>query len=105
MGYLLYDMGSHRAIYNDIAARTSVFFRPWQKNSLGQGRALGPALGNFLASEEKNLCFGAISLYIALRDPIYTLHIYIIPMKHFVINGAAADFPFFLVSFVSGRKN
>ena len=47
-------MGSRRAIYNDIAASTSVFFRPRQKNSLGQGRALGPsALGNFLASDEK----------------------------------------------------
>ena len=65
-------MGSRRAIYNDIAASTSVFFRPRQKNSLGQGRALG----NFFASDEKNLGFGAISLYIALRDPIYTLHIY-----------------------------
>ena len=36
------------------------FFRPRQKNSLGKGRALGPAalghgppLGNFLASDEK----------------------------------------------------
>ena len=53
-------MGSRRAIHNDIAASTSVFFRPRQKNSLGQDRALGPsalghgpALGNFLASDEK----------------------------------------------------
>ena len=42
-------MGSRQAIYNDIAASTSVFFRPRQKNSLGQGRALG----NFFASDEK----------------------------------------------------
>ena len=71
-------MGSRRAIYNNIAASTSDFFRPRQKNSLGQGRALGhgPALGNFFASDKKNLGFEAISLYIALRDPIYTLHIY-----------------------------
>ena len=77
-------MGSRRAIYNGIAASTSVIFRPRQKNSLGQGGALGPsalghrlALGNFLASDENNLGLGAISLYIALRDPIYTVHIYI----------------------------
>ena len=51
-------MGSRRALYNDIAASTSVIFRPRQKNSLGQGGALGPsalgygsALGNFLANE------------------------------------------------------
>ena len=67
-------MGSCRAIYNDIAASTSVFFRPRQKNSLGQGRALG----NFFASDEKNLGLGAISVSIALRDPIYTLQIYYI---------------------------
>ena len=42
-------MGSRRAIYNGIAASTSVFFRPRQKNSLRQGRALG----SFLASDEK----------------------------------------------------
>ena len=69
-------MGSRRGIYNDIAATTSDFFHPPQKkNSLGQGRALG----NFFSlglKKKKNLGFGAISLYIALRDPIYTLHIY-----------------------------
>ena len=32
---------------------------------------------------QKNLCFGAISVYIALRDPIYTLHnIYIFLCVH-----------------------
>ena len=53
-------MGSRRALYNDIAASTSVIFRPRQKNSLGQGGALGRsalghrlALGNVLASDEK----------------------------------------------------
>ena len=76
-------MGSCRAINNDIAASTSDFFRPRQKNSLAHGRALGPSalghgpdLGNFfLPRTKKNLGFGAISLYIALQDPIYTLHI------------------------------
>ena len=61
MVHLLYTyMGSRRDIYNDIAASTSIIFRPRQKNSLGQGGALGPsalghrlALGNFLASDEK----------------------------------------------------
>ena len=59
-GTFIIYMGSRRAIYNDIAASTSVIFRPRQKNSLGQGGALGPsalghrlALGNFLASDEK----------------------------------------------------
>ena len=67
-------MGSRREIYNDIAASTSDFFRPRQKNSLGQGRARGPDLGNFfLPRTKKILGFGAISLYIALRDPIYKL--------------------------------
>ena len=53
-------MGSRRAIYNDLATSTSVFCRPRQKKSLGQGRALGPtalghgpALGNFFASDDK----------------------------------------------------
>ena len=57
--YIIY-IGSRRAISNDIATSTSVIFRPRQKNSLGQGRALGPsalghgpALGNFSASDEK----------------------------------------------------
>ena len=57
--FIIY-MGSRRAIYNDIAASTSVIFRPRQKKSLGQGGALGPAalghrlaLGIFLASDEK----------------------------------------------------
>ena len=65
-------MGSRRAIYNDLATSTSVFCRPRQKNSLGQGRALGIF---FFLGRKKTLGFGAIS-YIALRDPIYTLHRY-----------------------------
>ena len=48
-GIFIIYMGSRRAIYNDIAASTSVIFRPRQKNSLGQVRALG----NFFASDEK----------------------------------------------------
>ena len=95
-GTFIIYMGSRRAIYNDIAASTSVFFRPRQKNSLGQCRALGPipsgsavpsaglrpwgtALppGIFYPRTKKNLGFGAALLCIALRDPIYTLHIYI----------------------------
>ena len=74
-------MWSCQAVYNDIAATASDFFRPWQKTSRRKGRArgpttlgLGPALGNFVASDENNLGFGAISLYIALQDPIYKLH-------------------------------
>ena len=39
--FIIY-MGSRRAIYNDIAASTSVIFRPRQKNSLGQCGARGP---------------------------------------------------------------
>ena len=58
--YIIY-IGSRRAIYNDIPASTSGKKLP---------RAARRALGNFFA-----LGFGAISLYIALRDPIYTLHI------------------------------
>ena len=46
--YYIY-IGSCRAISNDIATSTSVIVRPRQKNSLGQGRALG----NFCASDEK----------------------------------------------------
>ena len=48
-GTFIIYMGSRRTIYNDIAASTSVIFRPRQKNSLGPGGALG----NFLASDEK----------------------------------------------------
>ena len=48
-------MGSRRAIYNDLATSTSVFCRPRQKKSLGQGRALG----NVFASDEKYSVFGA----------------------------------------------
>ena len=67
--FIIY-MGSGQAIYNDIATSTSVFF-------LGQKlpRAQIAALGNFLP-RKKSLVLGAISLYIALPDPIYTLHIY-----------------------------
>ena len=74
--YIIY-IGSRRAIYNDIAASTS-----GKNSSSGSSRALGPsALGHgMLPSEEFfALGFGAISLYIALRDPIYTLHIYKYP--------------------------
>ena len=59
--YYIYDF--RRAIYNDIAASTSVLYRPRQKKTLGQGRALG----FFLLRTKKNLAVGAISLYIALR--------------------------------------
>ena len=38
-------------------------------------RARRAALVNFPALDEKHLGFGAILLDIALRDPIYTLHI------------------------------
>ena len=48
-GIFIIYMGSRRAKYNDIAASTSVIFRPRQKNSLGQDRALG----HFLTSDEK----------------------------------------------------
>ena len=65
-------MGSCRAIYNDIAASTSDFFRPRQKNSLGQGRALG----NFLASDEKKPRFrGYIVVYSPPRPHIYITYI------------------------------
>ena len=65
-------MGSCRAIYNDIAASTSVFFRPRQKNSLGQGRALG----NFFASDEKKpRSRGYIVVYSPPRPHIYITYI------------------------------
>ena len=51
-------MGSPQAIYNDMTPQPRIFFvlglRPRTKNILG---------------------FGAISLYIALGDPIYSLYI------------------------------
>ena len=70
-------MGSRRGIPNDKANSNSDFFHPRQKKSLGQDRALGhgTTLGFFLPQMKKILCFGDTSLYIALRDPIYTLHI------------------------------
>ena len=49
-------MESRRVINNDIAAPNLGFSRPWQKNSLRQGRALG----NVFASNEKYSVFGAI---------------------------------------------
>ena len=70
-GIFIIYMGCRRAIYNNIASSTSDFFRPRIKNALVQGRALE----HFLTSDEKNLGLGAILLYIALRHPIYTLHI------------------------------
>ena len=75
-------MVSRRAIYNDIAASTSVIFVLGKK--ITSGRAVPSGLrpsstallsGIFLPRTKKNLGLGAISLYIALRDPIYTLHI------------------------------
>ena len=81
-------MGSRRAIYNDLATSTSVFCRPRQKNSLGQGRALGPtalghgpALGNFLASDEKKPRFrGYIVVYSPPGPHIYITYMYIYNM-------------------------
>ena len=65
-------MGSRRAIYNDIAASTSVFFVLGKKNSLGQGRALG----NFLASDEKKPRFrGYIVVYSPPGPHIYITNI------------------------------
>ena len=79
-------MGSRRAIYNDIAASTSVIFRPRQKKSLGQGRALGPTalghgpvLGNFFASDDKKPRFrGYIVVYSPPRPHIHITHIEVI---------------------------
>ena len=71
--YYIYDF--RRAIYNDIAASTSVLYRPRQKKK-PSGRAVpsglrpsGTALpsGFFLPRTKKNLAVGAISLYIALQ--------------------------------------
>ena len=77
-------MGSRRAIYNDLATSTSVFCRPRQKNSLGQGRALGPTalghgpvLGNFFASDDKKPRFrGYIVVYSPPRPNIYITYIH-----------------------------
>ena len=69
--YIIY-IGSRRAISNDIATSTSVIFRPRQK--IPSGKAV-PS-GIFLPRTKNNLGFGAISLYIALQDPIYTLYIH-----------------------------
>ena len=84
-GTFIIYMGSRRAIYNDIAASTSVFFRLAKKIPSGSAvpsaglRPWGTALpsGIFYPRTKKNLGFGAALLCIALRDPIYTLHIYI----------------------------
>ena len=66
--YIIY-MGSCRATSNNIPASTSVF------HVLGRiPRAPRRALG--IRHRTKNLGLGAILLYIALGDPIYTLHIY-----------------------------
>ena len=78
-------MGSRRAIYNDLATSTSVFCPPRQKNSLGQGRALGPTalghgpvLGNFFASDDKKPRFrGYIVVYSPPRPHIYITYIYV----------------------------
>ena len=66
-------MVSRRAIYNDIAASTSDFFRYRQKKSLGQRRALGngTALGNFLGLDGKKPLFrGYIVVYFPPRPHI-----------------------------------
>ena len=65
-------MGSRRAIYNDLATSTSVFCRPRQKKSLGQGRALG----NFFASDDKKPRFRVyIVVYSPPRPHIYITYI------------------------------
>ena len=87
-GTFIIYMGSRRGIYTDIAASRSNVFRPRQQNSLGQGRALGPsalghgpALGNFVASDEKNSpCRGYIGVYSPPGPHIYITYIkYIYP--------------------------
>ena len=86
--YYIYDF--RRAIYNDIAASTSVLYRPREKKTLGQGRALGPsalvhgpALGFFFTSDEKEpRCRGYIVVYSPPKI-IYTLHIRPLPLKKY----------------------
>ena len=56
-------MGSRRAIYHNIAPKPRFFSSEAKKFPRAAGRVRGPNLG-----------LGAIPLYIALRDPIYTLH-------------------------------
>ena len=62
VAYLLYILFSSGYIQQYTRLHLG-FFRPRQKKSLGQGRALGI----FLPRTKKNLAVGAISLYIALR--------------------------------------
>ena len=61
-GTFIIYMGSRQAIYPNIAASRSNFFRPRQQNSLRKGRALG----NFVASDELRILF-RILLRILLR--------------------------------------
>ena len=74
-------MGSRRAIYNDIAPKPRFFFVRGRKKfpragPCPEGPRARPCPREFFCLwTTKNLGFGAISLYIALRDPIYTSHI------------------------------
>ena len=74
-------MGSRRAIYNDLATSTSVFCRPRQQKFPREF---------FFPRKAKNLGFGAISLYIALRNPIYTLHLLYIYIYIYYVEGKFA---------------
>ena len=56
------------------------FFRPRQKNSLGQHDGVLPS-GIFQPRTKKTLGFGAILLYVALKNTIYTLHINVLPLS------------------------
>ena len=64
-------MGSRRAIYNNIAPKPRVFFRPRLENSRGHG--VLPE-GIFLPRTKKPEVEAAILLYIARRDPIYIIY-------------------------------
>ena len=68
-------MGSRRVIYTDIAPRPRLFFVRGKKNSRGQGRARVLTEGIFLPRTKKSLGLGAISVYIALLDPIYIINV------------------------------
>ena len=71
--YLLYIWGLV-GLYTTIQPpRPRLFFV--LGNKIPSGRAV--PLGFFLPRTKNNLGLGAISLYIALRDPIYTLHIWV----------------------------
>ena len=64
------QMGSRRAIYNDIAASTSYFFRPRLQNCRAEGPRARPSSRECCCRGRKKIEVEApLSLYRARRDP------------------------------------